>query len=268
MAKILMKVDKEIFEAIWEKAKKTKPDITQRAIRHRYHRIREEFKKSISPRMAANILAARMGIDVFRILEDKNELRELRDLLGAHPPRIIRESKPEKQKEDRGITISKRILDTFGLPQSLAKEADRMADVYPDMYVFENLIRYVVRRTLEKKYDKNWWKQPNIVSNEIKRNVQKRKKTERKNRWHTNRGSHEIFYTNFSDLNRMIETNPHEFREIFADSEIQSHMRQLEHSRNIIAHNNPLPPKEVNRIKMYLDDLKRQLKLYSDNHKE
>jgi len=40
-------------------------------------------------------------------------------------------------------------------------------------------------------------------------------------------------------------------------------MKQLELSRNIIAHNNPLPPREVERIKMYLEDLKRQLNIYA-----
>jgi hypothetical protein len=38
-------------------------------------------------------------------------------------------------------------------------------------------------------------------------------------------------------------------------------LNQLE---NIIAHNNPLPPKGILRIKTALDDLQEQLKMYSE----
>ncbi|MHC3130072.1 MAG: hypothetical protein IBV52_08380 [Candidatus Bathyarchaeota archaeon] len=203
-----------------------------------------------------------MGIDVYRYVKDKDELRELQSLVKTMPI-VVPTKKEKREKKEHEIVISKRIVNKIKLPTSLAKEAERMADVYPAMYVFENVVRYTVKRVLEEKHGKNWWNQPNVVSNEIKREVERRKKTERKNRWHTTRGSHEIFYTDFSDLNRIISTNYTEFKDIIADSAIQSHMKQIEHSRNIIAHNNPLPPKEVNRIKMYLDDLKRQLSIFS-----
>jgi len=45
--------------------------------------------------------------------------------------------------------------------------------------------------------------------------------------------------------------------------EIEAELRKLEPLRNIVAHNNPLPPKEIGRIKTALDDLKKQLKDYN-----
>lgn len=264
MAKSLKRVDKETFKAIWNKAKQENPSITRWAIYKRIEGVRKRFKKTISSRMAAFICAAEMDIDVHKHIEDKDELRELQVLIRALPPITSKTMKEKKKEKEHDIVISKKIVDKFGLPQSLAKEAERMADVYSDMYVFENFVRYAVKRVLERKYGKNWWNQPNVVSKEIKRDVEWRRKTERKNRWHAKRGSHEIFYTDFSDLSRIISTNYDEFKDIVADSEIQSHMKQLEYSRNIIAHNNPLPPREINRIKMYLDDLKRQLRIFSE----
>ena len=46
--------------------------------------------------------------------------------------------------------------------------------------------------------------------------------------------------------------------------EIEAELRKLEPVRNIIAHNNPLPPKDILRIKTALDDLQEQLKMYSE----
>ena len=263
VARRLPRVDKEIFHAIWNKTKETKPSITRRAIYLRIEGVRKKFKKTISARMAANILAAEMDIDVYGILKDKEELKELNNLLRITPPQAIAQPIIKRKKEkEQPIIIGKQIVTFFGLPRNLEKGAERMAEAYPSMYVFENLIRYVVMTVLEKKYKKNWWNQPNVISNKIRRRVEGRKRKEGKNKWHSRRGSHEIFYTDFADLSAIISTNCNEFKEVFGDLQIEAEMRQLELSRNIIAHNNPLPPREVTRIKMYLEDLQKQLNIY------
>jgi hypothetical protein len=58
--------------------------------------------------------------------------------------------------------------------------------------------------------------------------------------------------------------NTNEFKKIFADMEIEAELRKLEPLRNIIAHNNPLPPIEIGRIRTALADLEKQLKEYDD----
>jgi hypothetical protein len=95
--------------------------------------------------------------------------------------------------------------------------------------------------------------------------VEKRKRQEKENRWHSKRGVHEIFYTNFGDLSRIVATNIKEFKKVFGDLQIEAEMKKLELSRNIIAHNNPLPPKETKRIEISLDDLRKQLDAYVKN---
>lgn len=140
-----------------------------------------------------------------------------------------------------------------------------MADVYPDLYVFENLMRYVVMNELEKKQGANWWIEPNIVSNTIAKKVEDRKSKEGTNRWHSKRGNHEIFYTDFGDISDIITNNWKDFKSTFPNLKwIQTRLEETELSRNIVAHNNPLLKKECDRIKMFLDDLKKQLNIFAE----
>jgi len=149
------------------------------------------------------------------------------------------------------------------LPPNLVNESSRMTEAYQAMYIFENIIRHVIIMALEKKHSNDWWEKPNMVSDGIKRNVEGRKHDEKKNPWHTIRGDHNVFYADFKDLDRIVKTNINEFKDVFGDSEIQAEMRQLERSRNMISHDNFLSPREVERIKMHLKDLQKQLKLHT-----
>ena len=271
MARSLARIDARIFQAIWDKARETQPKITKIAIYKRVESVRTKFKKIISARMAANVLAAEMGVDIQRFLKDKpEELKETRELLGlaSQQPRISTQ-KEKKQDKEQLITISRKITESFGLPQNLRSEASRMSDVYPMMYVLENLVRYVVMDKLVKIYGADWWNRPNIVSNDIKRKVEERKRQEGASRWHYKRGSHEIFYTNFGDLSAIISTNWSQFKPLFNKlSWIQAKLEEVELSRNIIAHNNPLPKREFDRIKMCLEDLQRQLGVYVEKKRQ
>jgi len=231
--------------------------------------VKKEFGNAISIRMAANILASRMKINVYAILkDDEDELRELRELLRVAPLTTVAAPEREKRNEKgQVITIGRKIIDTFGLPPNLAKEATRMAEIYPMMFVLENLMRHVVMRVLTDAYGGNWWNQPNVISNDIKREVERRRTLEGANRWHHERGSHEIFYTNFGDLNLIISTNWSHFKRLFNKlSWIQAKLEEVELSRNIIAHNNPLPKREFDRIELCLGDLKRQLNDFIENN--
>lgn len=252
-----------IFYAIWEKSKEKNPKLADRTIRDRIQKFREKHK-IISKKMAKYAYAViEFNIDVQRFLKDKNELMELQELVRPIVGQPIK-SGIEKEVAKSQRRISRKIIDTFGLPHNLTNEANRMTEAYQAMYIFENLVRHAIMTTLEKKHGKDWWNTSNVVSNEIKNLVKSRKHEERRNRWHTTRGSHDIFYTDFKDLDRIITTNINDFKDVFGDLEIQAEMRQLERSRNIIAHNNPLLAQEVERIKMYSRDLLRQLGIYTE----
>jgi hypothetical protein len=253
-----------VLQAILSKARKTNPTITERAVRYR---IEDYRRKStiVSKRLATNAYAfSEMDIDVQKLLNSA-ELHELQEWLKTRPQQVIREVRTVKKTERRQpANIRKKVVQTLGLPQNLSKEAQRMAETYPDMYLYENLVRHTVMTVLEKKHGKQWWVEPNVVSRAIRDTVEDRKKLEDEERWHSKRGSHEIFYTDFGDLRNIILTNINLFKPVFGDLEINADMKRLELSRNIIAHDNPLPPREVQRIRMALEDLQRQLDIYVD----
>lgn len=101
------------------------------------------------------------------------------------------------------------------------------------------------------------------MAGEIKREVERRKALEGAHRWHYTRGDHEIFYTNFGDLISIISTNWGVFQPLFNRfGWIQAKLEEIELSRNIIAHNNPLPKREFDRIELSFGDLKKQLHDY------
>jgi hypothetical protein len=129
----------------------------------------------------------------------------------------------------------------------------KMAQVYPLQYILENSLRVVIKKVLEKKYSKNWW--GNKVKTEIKNRVEDRKLKEDKQPWHGKRGQHEIFYSDFSDLKSIISKNWDDFKTIFPSQQwIIQRLDDLEHPRNIIAHNNPLSEDDKKRIGLYLSD--------------
>lgn len=76
----LAKIDQNIFDAIWNKAKREHPNIARRTIYDRIQLVRKENGNIISPRMAAFELASEMGIDVYKNIKDPSELRELREI--------------------------------------------------------------------------------------------------------------------------------------------------------------------------------------------
>lgn len=256
----------KVFQAICKKTWKTEPKIAKRTI---YNRIEAFQRKSdiLTTQLAQNAYAYEvMGINVQKLGLKKKEMDELQNWLDKKSRQVMQDFK-QKRKETKIPKISKKVADISGLPPNLADDASKMASIYPDLYVLENLVRHVIMKVLENKYGNNWWSNRAVVSKNIAEMVEGRKHFDRENRWVAKRRTHEIFYTNFRDLSRIITANSKEFKKIFANMEIEADLRKLEPSRNIIAHNNPLPPREFERIKLCLGDLKKQLRDYAEKKK-
>jgi hypothetical protein len=145
---------------------------------------------------------------------------------------------------------------------SIKRDAEKMSEVYKNLYLFENSVRYVILSVMGLRYGSNWWETK--VSKEIKDKVGKRMAAEKKNRWHSKRGVHRIFYTDIEDLCAIITTNWQDFKDMFPDlTWVKSRIDSIGLSRNIVAHNNPLPNREIQRLKIYFGDWIRQLKIES-----
>jgi hypothetical protein len=234
-----------------------KADVKQARAYQMIERVKRE--KAIDVRTAANYVAAKLGIDVQKGRFGLTELdrERLGSVLQSGSPLGYAGSERKRSKkasEQQVIKIGTRLVETLLLSSSMIKQAADMSDVYPLIYVLENSFRQLVSTTLEAKHGKDWWTKATI-SNPIRKNVDSRMKQEDENRWHARRGAHPIFYTDFSDIGSIIINNWSEFEHIFHKQyRLQAKFEEIELSRNIIAHNNPLPEKEIKRLKLNFDD--------------
>lgn len=239
---------KEIFEKIKSNPKVT---ISEQAIRNAITKIRKD-NPGVTLKAAAHIFSNSRGFSVYRNL-DKDDVNSLKNYETRGKIKIITKSSIKK--------IVHRIenIETNLLPSNLSENATKMArEVYPLIYVLENLLRNFISSKLSKKHGNDWWNKK--VSSGIKREVDGRKRSEGKNRWHSKRGEHDIFYTDFGDLKNIIINNWQDFRDIFPRVEwVSNKLDEIEMSRNIIAHNNLLPDREIKRLRLYFDDFRKQI---------
>ena len=131
--------------------------------------------------------------------------------------------------------------------------AIKMSSVYIAFFCFENSVRDLITERLKERVSTNWWNK--CVQGKIKANVKKRKGTDSKNKWHAPRASENIAYTDFGDMANIICHNWNHFEDLFPSQEwVKTRSSDLEQSRNAIAHNNVLEKRDIDRIKMYLED--------------
>lgn len=249
-------INREIMKALREKTGRKTPQRIYQMIRQK----KKEYNYTITTEMAAYLLAADYGIDVSKILPEE-ELAKLRTLRETKI--VVKEGKEKKLPQEITIDVVKefRVRDPF-LPKRMIEEAKDMAKVYPIVYLFENSVRNLIKIVLEKKYGQNWW--DNKVPLAVRQEVEKRLVKEKENRWHGKRGAHKIFYTNIGDLNSIITTNWKDFEELFpSQAWIKSRIDEIELSRNVIAHNNPLSERDIKRLKIYFEDWINQIKDYN-----
>lgn len=231
--------------------KKVKP---LSAIYYLIEKVRKEANYKYTKEQAAYILAGNLGIDIAKFLT-KEELKELR----ATPTEI-------KVVETKSISkVSE--LKIKGIPKNIPfvdnkikKDCKDMIETYSLFYLLENSIRNFILDTFDSEFHSiDWW--DGKVTKRIKDKVKERMEKEDENRWHAKRGDHPIFHTNFGDLKDIIINNWDIFKKYLPNQNwIVSRLQELELSRNIIAHNNPLPKDETKRIKLYFRDWIKQIK--------
>lgn len=136
--------------------------------------------------------------------------------------------------------------------------AKKMSDIYILIHCLENSARNLIRARLESAHGDDWWTQ--VRTTDMERKINDRMAEETRNRWHQPRGRHPLNYLNFGDLKNLICNNWLYFRDIFPDQTwVEARLRELEKSRNVIAHNNVLEDTEISRIQLYFGDWCRQI---------
>ncbi|WP_278234678.1 Swt1 family HEPN domain-containing protein [Isoptericola sp. AK164] len=161
-------------------------------------------------------------------------------------------------RSDVEVGAVQRVLPIEGFSRAIRRSAVDSMAAYLAFFCLENAVRELVVQRLDDTLGSDWWEES--VGKAIRDRVAGRRVKEDKNRWHAQRGAREIYYTDFGDLSLIIQGNWQSFQDLFPDQNwVMQRMRELENSRNIIAHSNTLEDREVQRLRMYLEDWVRQL---------
>lgn len=232
---------------------KKKPRST---VYHLIEKIRENSRYMVGKEDAACILAGNLRIDIGKYLPP-DELQRLRSL---DTDVKTTEIKKKRDPEIIDLKIKGVPANIPYLRSSTARDCTRMSDTYQTFYLLENSVRSFICTVLDAACSStDWWAEK--VPSQVKEKVEKRIYKEKQNRWHAQRAAHRIYYTDFGDLKDIIVKSWDSFRRFFPNQAwVVSKLSELELSRNIIAHNNPLPAKEVGRIKLYFGDWTKQVK--------
>ncbi len=229
---------------------------------------KRQYGYSITKETAAYLVAGDYGIDVSKHLTDE----ELVKVQRVKAPVVI--STPATRTSSR--SDAKQIVVELGkdlnvvdplLPRKLVEDAKEMASAYPVVYIFENSVRNLVSSVMTTKHREIWW--DSKVGARIREKVKDRMEKEDKNRWHSRRGAHPIFYTDIDDLKSIITTNWADFEDIFpSDQWVAGKIDEIEMSRNVIAHNNPLEERDITRLNLNLQDWILQISRWTESMSE
>ena len=184
------------------------------------------------------------------------QLENVKDLLG------VSENNSVEIQIDEVKKFIQNELNSFVVPhlsEHNISDGKEMAKVYVLLYCFENSVRNFITTVLGNKYGPDWFNK--IANNELKKKITDRQTKELKNRWHSIRGAHPIYYTDIDDLLSIIRKEENLFKNFFEKiSWIENRLEDITLSRNILAHNNKLPEREVSRLVLHFQDWCNQLK--------
>lgn len=243
-------IEKTLKKDLLEKLNVTPQRLSQRA-----KRMKEEHGP-MSTEEAVYVIAHVEGLDVSKYLsaEETSRVRELVPRVPGKSAGGGRSS--EKRRQSRQVMIKigsdAPAVDAL-LSTTMAKDAAKMAEIYPKFYVFENSLRCVIMRMLETAHGADWWTSRTPPA--VQRGVEGRKREEEKRPWHGKRGQHEIFYSDFKDLRRLIDKNWPVFEPLFPNRPwITRILDELEPLRNVLAHHNPIGERDQKRLEIYFAD--------------
>lgn len=251
-------IDRRILEAL-----KRELNITYTSIYDRIKKVRESRGFTISREEAAALLASESGIDISKYLV-QDQLSELRKLQTQQPVVIKKVESRKAAPQSRVIQLASGLqVKEPLLSNKIISESVEMSEIYQIIYIFENSVRNFISSVLAARYGENWW--DTKIRPKIQDKVKGRMDKEDANRWHGRRGKAPIFYTDIYDLLSIIRDNWVDFEDLMSSQTwIESRISEVEISRNIIAHNNPLDKHDIRRIKVYFEDWVKLLKAVKD----
>ena len=213
---------------------------------------------------ATYVLAHQSDLDLPRYLDPEtvDRVRGMLQQTAARAPMPTAPAAPKSSAQPsshrRPIRIGTDPPSAPLLPAAVSDDAKVMAKVYLQLYVLENSGREVIHRVMTAKHGKDWWSRK--AGSKVQQRVQSRIGKEDKEPWTGKRGAHEISYSDFGDLEKIILNNWSDFQEILGSTSfVTSTLGGLEPLRNITAHNNRATKKEVDRLRIHFDDWVKQI---------
>jgi hypothetical protein len=234
---------------------------------------RVQKKKQLAPmstELATYLIAHEEGLKIDKYLPPAT-VQQVRELINHTRPPATNLATPSKARSSRGANKAREIrfptglrLPQMFLPAGKLGEALDMAKVYPLLYVLENSMREIIRRTMAGHYRDDWW-DTKLLSGKVKPVHAKavdRMKNERK--YHQRRGAHPIDYVDLADLGTIISSNSGIFFRSVLDCEVDwfrsTFMDDLEQSRNVVGHMNPLDPNNIKDLEVKVERWSKLLK--------
>jgi|GEM_PF-6444253 len=143
------------------------------------------------------------------------------------------------------------------LPQDLIEKALEMSKAYEYIYCIENSIRLFLLSKLPTEF---------TLPTSVQKSIEKRKEEELRHRWMPLRGTSDLYYADFTDLNGIIAMNWDNLKESFPDQVwISAKLADLARYRNMIAHNSYLEKADFDMVKAYFNSISRQIGLVQMN---
>lgn len=144
------------------------------------------------------------------------------------------------------------------LDETFVLSARHMAVVYMAIAAFENSVRKLISTVLLEKVGEDWWDKG--VSANIKRKAESRQKEEEKIKWHSQRGTSPINYTDMGDLGNIIRNSWPHFEAYLPSIEwANSVLDVIERSRNVIMHSGYLDREDIERVGINIRDWIKQV---------
>ncbi len=246
------RIDSRILERI-KACPKIKISIA--AVKNEISEIRRD-NPGVSLNAAACEFAKRRGVNLMRYLGDTD--RTTLSYIRESPQHTI----AKEENKIRSIKVKQNIpTDVPYLTSADISNAEKMSVTYIILYCFENSVRRFIIEQLEKAYGPNWWEDK--IQDKIKKEADINRNQEKDKRWHATRGAHPIYYLTMNSLRKIITDQWPLLKKVIREDQtwITSRLNEITDSRNIIAHHNPLPKREVERIILYFDDWKKQMKI-------
>jgi hypothetical protein len=231
------------------KAVLAKLGLTQQALSRRV-----QLKKDRSPMStedATYLVAHEAGIRIDKYLDvaQVDRVRSLHAQLGVVIPAATAQRKVQKAKPP--VARQLRFANNFRvkssvLPAAKLDEAKEMAQLYPILYVLENSMREVVQRVMKRDFGSDWW-DTQLTAGKLRsvhQTASSRLASEQtRQKWHQRRGAHPIDYIGLDELGDIILGKQAIFFQGVLGSDVdwfKHFMKELEPSRNVLCHMNPL----------------------------